>query len=108
MPVGEGSRAIITTRDECLLIEHDIETFKVEGLSASIALELLGHNAFRKDQDQEGFSELSKRFVAYAKGLPLALRILRRSLYQRGRDEWISALDNQNNSPNKFFLIHSK
>ncbi|KAK9901855.1 hypothetical protein M0R45_001914 [Rubus argutus] len=96
---GEGSRVIITTRDERLLNKHDIETFKIEGLNASTALELFSDNAFRKDEPHEGFLELSKRFVDYAKGLPLALKILGRSLYKRGRDEWISALDNLNNSP---------
>ncbi|XP_021810909.1 TMV resistance protein N-like [Prunus avium] len=91
---GMGSRIIITTRNERLLVEHGIDiSYKVEGLSDDEALELFSLNAFRKDQPEEGFLELSKRFLNYAKGLPLALKVLGCSLYNEGQDVWISALD---------------
>lgn len=99
---GMGSRIIITTRDQRLLVEHDIEIlYKVEGLNGTEALQLFSQNAFSKGQSEEegGFMELSKCFVNYAKGLPLALKILGRSLYERGRDDWISALDMLMKSP---------
>ncbi|VVA38300.1 Hypothetical predicted protein, partial [Prunus dulcis] len=60
---------------------------KVEGLSDDDeSLELFSLNAFRKDQPEEGFLELSKRFLNYAKGLPLALKVLGCSLYNEGQD----------------------
>ncbi|XP_021825750.1 TMV resistance protein N-like [Prunus avium] len=91
---GMGSRIIITTRNERLLVEPGMDiSYKVEGLSDDEALELFSLNAFRKDQPEEGFLELSKRFLNYAKGLPLALKVLGCSLYNEGQDVWISALD---------------
>ncbi|PRQ24817.1 putative TIR domain, P-loop containing nucleoside triphosphate hydrolase [Rosa chinensis] len=99
---GAGSRVIITTRDERLLVEHGIELiYKVEGLNDEEALELFSQNAFQKDQYDEGLLELSKSFVNYARGLPLALKVLGRSLYKRGRDEWISALGKLKKSPGR-------
>ncbi|KAL6209302.1 hypothetical protein ACLB2K_020244 [Fragaria x ananassa] len=99
---GAGSRVIITTRDERLLVEHGIELiYKMEGLNDEEALQLFSQNAFRKDQYDQGLLELSKSFVKYAKGLPLALKVLGRSLYKRGRDDWISALGKLKRSPGR-------
>jgi hypothetical protein len=98
---GEGSRIIVTTRDEHLLIEHDIElSFEVNRLDNSDALELFSHNALKKDQPEEGFLELSNCFVNYAEGLPLALEILGGFLYKRDLKEWNSALDKLKQIPN--------
>ncbi|BBH08999.1 LIM domain-containing protein, partial [Prunus dulcis] len=84
---GKGSRIIITTRDERLLVKHDMQiSYKVEGLGDDEALELFSRNAFKKIEPEEGFQELSK-------GLPLALKILGCSMYKRDRDEWKSELD---------------
>ncbi|KAI5311995.1 hypothetical protein L3X38_041168 [Prunus dulcis] len=92
---GAGSRIIITTRDERLLVEHGIAIrYKVEVLKDNGALELFSQNAFTKNQPEEGFLELSRCFVHYAKGLPLALTTLGSFLYARGQDTWKSALDN--------------
>ncbi|XP_021803340.1 TMV resistance protein N-like [Prunus avium] len=92
---GVGSRIIITTRDERLLVEHGItRRYKVEVLKDDEALELFSRNAFKKNQPEEAFLELSKCFVHYAKGLPLALTTLGSFLYARGQDTWKSALDN--------------
>ncbi|KAL6269359.1 hypothetical protein ACE6H2_026270 [Prunus campanulata] len=91
---GKGSIIIITTRDERLVKKHDMEiSYKVEGLGDDEALELFSLNAFKKVEPEEGFWELSKCFVNYAGGLPLALKILGCSVYKRDRDEWKSELD---------------
>ncbi|KAL6132616.1 hypothetical protein ACLB2K_064856 [Fragaria x ananassa] len=86
---GEGSRIIVTTRDQRLLTEHHIDiSLKLLQLNDSNSLELFSHKAFGKDQPEEGFLELSKCFVDYAKGNPLALKTLGSSLYQRNAYEW--------------------
>ncbi|CAL9020721.1 unnamed protein product [Prunus brigantina] len=91
---GKGSIIIITTRDERLVKKHDMEiSYKVEGLGDDEALELFSLNAFKKVEPEEGFLELSKCFVNYAGGLPLALKILGCSVYKRDRDEWKIELD---------------
>ncbi|KAL6226461.1 hypothetical protein ACLB2K_000423 [Fragaria x ananassa] len=91
---GEGSRIIVTTRDERVLIENDIEiSFKLSGLNECEALELFCQNAFKKDLSVEGFSELSKCFINYVEGLPLGLKIVGSSLYNRDLETWESAWD---------------
>ncbi|XP_021824104.1 TMV resistance protein N-like isoform X2 [Prunus avium] len=91
---GKGSIIIITTRDERLVKKHDMEiSYKVEELGDDEALELFSLNAFKKFESEEGFWELSKCFVNYAGGLPLALKILGCSMYKRDRDEWKNELD---------------
>ncbi|XP_021801964.1 TMV resistance protein N-like [Prunus avium] len=97
---GVGSRIIITTRNERLLVEHGIEKmYKVVVLKNDEALGLFSRHAFKKDQPEEGFQELSQHFLNYANGLPLALKILGRALYGRGQDVWKSALYNLNKIP---------
>ncbi|XP_021800414.1 TMV resistance protein N-like [Prunus avium] len=91
---GKGSIMIITTRDERLLVKHDMQvSYKVEGLGDDDALELFSRNAFKKNEPEEGFFELSKSFVDYARGLPLALKLLGCLVYKRDQDEWKSELD---------------
>ncbi|BFG40929.1 hypothetical protein CerSpe_272030 [Prunus speciosa] len=97
---GKGSIIIITTRDERLVKKHDMEiSFKVEGLGDDDALELFSRNAFKKIYPEEGFLELSRCFVNYAGGLPLALKILGCSVYKRDRDEWKNELDKLRKNP---------
>ncbi|CAL2276355.1 unnamed protein product [Prunus armeniaca] len=91
---GKGSIIIITTRDKRLLVKHDIHiSYKVEALGDDDALELFSRNAFKKKKPEEGFLELSKGFVNYARGLPLALKLLGCLVYKRDQDEWKSELD---------------
>nr|XP_028965032.1 TMV resistance protein N-like [Malus domestica] len=99
---GMGSRIIITTRNEGLLVQHGIaKSYRVEGLNYGEALELFSLNAFKKDQPDEEFLELSERFLNYARGLPIVLKVLRSFLYTRGQDAWNSELDNLYKIPNQ-------
>ncbi|BBH08862.1 Putative disease resistance TIR-NBS-LRR class protein [Prunus dulcis] len=104
---GLGSRIIITTRDVRLLVEHGIEkVYEVMRLSQDEALYLFSRKAFRKDDLEEDYLELSKNFINYAGGLPLALKTLGSFLYKRSRDEWKSALDKLTQAPDrKIFQI---
>ncbi|KAH0750923.1 hypothetical protein KY290_030155 [Solanum tuberosum] len=89
---GDGSRIIITTRNADLLRCHG-ELYSVPELAKREALELFSWYAFgRKTPDKE-FFELSKSVVDYAKGLPLALKVLGSFLYKLGIPDWRSALD---------------
>ncbi|CAN6555693.1 unnamed protein product [Malus baccata var. baccata] len=91
---GMGSRIIVTTRNQRLLVQHGIETsYKVQGLNDAEALKLFSLHAFKKDQPEEDFLELSKYFINYASGLPLALIIFGSALFKRGLDAWISERD---------------
>ncbi|CAN6555716.1 unnamed protein product [Malus baccata var. baccata] len=98
---GMGSRIIITTRNQRLLVEHDITLcHNVEVLNDAEALELFSLHAYRKDQPDEDFVELSKHFLDYARGLPLVLKTLGSSLYARGQYAWNSVRDNLRKIPN--------
>ncbi|KAB2635704.1 TMV resistance protein N-like [Pyrus ussuriensis x Pyrus communis] len=99
---GLGSRIVITTRNERLLVEHGIEmVYEVKPLTQDEALFLFSRKAFKDDESEEDFLELSKCFISYASGLPLALKTLGSFLYKRGRDEWKSALDKLKQAPNR-------
>ncbi|XP_034199575.1 disease resistance protein RPV1-like [Prunus dulcis] len=99
---GLGSRIIITTRDQHLLVTHGVEkSYELEGLNEVDALQLFSWNAFKKDHPEEDYLELSKCFMEYAGGLPLALTTLGSFLYKRSRDAWTSALDKLKKAPNR-------
>ncbi|XP_074380754.1 disease resistance protein RPV1-like [Apium graveolens] len=83
-----GSRIIITTRDANLLNQlkidmAEVDVYMVKELGQLDSLKLFSYYAFGKQMLPESFRELSVGFVAYAKGLPLALKVLGSSL--RGR-----------------------
>ncbi|KAM1180643.1 hypothetical protein ACFX13_020028 [Malus domestica] len=91
---GLGSRVLITSRDEHLLFKHGVERrFEVEGLNNDDSLQLFSWNAFKKDCPEPGFVHLSNRVANYAKGLPLALKVLGSFLHGRGLTAWKSMLD---------------
>ncbi|XLR20535.1 hypothetical protein HN51_067335 [Arachis hypogaea] len=73
--LGPGSRIIITTRDFHLLRKNKLhETYNVEGLVESEALNLFSLEAFNLPKPSEEFLDLSKEVVKYSGGLPLALK----------------------------------
>ncbi|XP_050146313.1 disease resistance protein RUN1-like [Malus sylvestris] len=99
---GFGGRIVITTRDERLFVEYGIDmVYEVKPLTQDEALFLFSRKAFKDDELEEDFLELSKCFISYASGLPLALETLGSFLYKRGRDEWKSALDKLKQAPNR-------
>jgi len=99
---GAGSRIIITTRDEHLLIVHNVEAaYKVKELSHGHALELFSWFAFKKPFPPTNYEELSLHIINHAKGLPLALTVLGSHLCGRARAEWVSALAKLGKVPNK-------
>ncbi|XP_037495005.1 disease resistance protein RUN1 [Jatropha curcas] len=102
---GNGSRIIITTRDEHLLLSHGVEKiYRVEGLDQDEAFRLFCSKAFKNDYPTEEFLELSNHFVNYANGLPLALDVLGSFLFGRSINEWRSALERLKEIPNREIL----
>ncbi|KAF3680654.1 putative TMV resistance protein N-like [Capsicum annuum] len=89
---GDGSRIITTTRNRDLLRSHD-QLYPVPELTKDQAVEVFSWHTFQKRTPDREFLKLSKSVVDYAKGLPLALKVLGSFLYKRGMTEWRSALD---------------
>ncbi|CAL2235579.1 unnamed protein product [Prunus armeniaca] len=91
---GFGSRVLITTRDEHLLITHGVDrTYEVQGLSDHEALQLLSWKAFKRDYPEQSYVDLCNCVVDYVRGLPLAVKVLGSFLHGRDRSAWKSALD---------------
>ncbi|XP_023908119.1 disease resistance protein Roq1 [Quercus suber] len=99
---GPGSRVIITTRDKHLLIRHDVfEIYEVKELNNDDAHHLFRLKALKRDCLAKDYQELSKQFVNYAKGLPLAIEVLGSFLIGRGKEEWESELERLKEFPKK-------
>nr|XP_023897159.1 disease resistance-like protein DSC1 [Quercus suber] len=90
---GPGSRIIITTRNQQLLINLGVDNiYQIEELNNNEALKLFSRKAFKNDCPLEGYEELSQEFIYYAKGVPLALEVLGSSILHRNVDLWKSTL----------------
>ncbi|KAG7948137.1 hypothetical protein I3843_14G132300 [Carya illinoinensis] len=99
---GPGSRVIITCRDSHLLRTHGVYgMYEVEPLQTADALQLFSLSAFDRANPPENYKDLSKNFVSYAGGLPLALKVLGSYLFGRTIDAWESARDQLEAIPNK-------
>ena len=83
---GPGSRIIITSRDKHLLERYHMDMiYRVKVLDDDKALELFSWTIFKKPRPEKDFVDLSKGFVKYAQGLPLALEVLSFSLIDKTR-----------------------
>ncbi|KAI9108273.1 hypothetical protein K1719_020756 [Acacia pycnantha] len=89
-----GSRIIITTRDEQLLVAHGVESrYDMEVVNAEESFELLRCHAFRNRQVDPCYKDVLNRAITYAQGLPLALEVIGSNLYGKTINQWESALD---------------
>ena len=99
---GPGSRVIITTRDESLLKRHNVfKIYEVKLLNKDDSLHLFRLKAFMSDCPANSYLKLSKQFVNYDNGLPLAIEVLGSFLFNRNKKEWESALNRLNEFPDK-------
>jgi hypothetical protein len=102
---GSGSRIIVTSRDRHLLKTNGVDDiYTAEVLEKDEALQLFSWKAFKKPHPEENYMDVSKDFVDYAKGLPLALKVLGSSLFGRSIDAWKSARDKLKANPNREIL----
>ncbi|KAG2696285.1 hypothetical protein I3760_07G052000 [Carya illinoinensis] len=86
---GLGSKVILTSRDNHFLKRHGAnDIYKVSELNNDEALQLFSLAAFKKSHPEENYVDLSKGFVKYDQGLPLALNVLGSSLFGRGTNAW--------------------
>ncbi|KAL4355825.1 hypothetical protein AHAS_Ahas09G0025400 [Arachis hypogaea] len=100
--LSSGSRIILTTRDRNVLTSGGVkEIHEVKEMNYEDSLKLFSHNAFNDSHPKEGYYELSTRVVTdYAKGIPLALKVLGSFFHTKGESEWDSALRKLRKYPN--------
>ena len=99
---GQGSVIIIITRDKNLLIRHEVaeeRIYKAKILNYDEALKLFSLKAFKQDNPLKGYKVLSKKFVYYARGLPLALKVLGSFMFDRDPEAWESELGRLKENP---------
>ncbi|BBH07355.1 Putative disease resistance TIR-NBS-LRR class protein [Prunus dulcis] len=89
---GKGSRIIVTTTDERLLIDYNPEIYTIDKLTPDQALLLFCRKALKTDHPTDAFKKLSNEFVDYIDGHPLALEVFGHSLWKREEDYWSTKL----------------
>ncbi|GJU78373.1 disease resistance TIR-NBS-LRR class family protein, partial [Tanacetum coccineum] len=88
-----GSRIIITTRDEQVLLAHGANfVHDVKLLSHEEASCLFSRYAFKREIPTRGYEELSGQVVQYADGLPLTIKVLGSFLCGKDKLEWVDAI----------------
>jgi ABC-type dipeptide/oligopeptide/nickel transport system ATPase subunit len=102
---GRGSRVIITTRNQRLLTLHGIERrYEVKELNDKDAFELVRWKVFcnkKTEEDFSGFVHVLEQAVAYASGLPLALKVLGSHFSNRTIEECETELDDCERVPDE-------
>ncbi|PWA40917.1 disease resistance protein (TIR-NBS-LRR class) family [Artemisia annua] len=89
-----GSRIIITTREEQVLVAQEVNLIRdVHLLDEKEAICLFSRHAFRREIPIEGYKELSEQVVCYAAGLPLTIQVLGSFLHGKDDREWEDAID---------------
>ncbi|KAJ7962568.1 Disease resistance protein (TIR-NBS-LRR class) [Quillaja saponaria] len=89
---GIGSKIIVTTRDKQVFGKRVDQIYEVGKLEDEEALALFCLNAFNSNQLTQDYKELGNAVLDYAKGVPLALKVLGSLLYGKSIKEWKSAL----------------
>ena len=101
-----GSRIMITTREENVLstLQEDCNlayyNYRVKELNQLESYELFCQHAFKRNKPTKDYLELIDQFIYYAKGLPLALKIIGADLHKRNIRYWKSSLEKYKIFPN--------
>ncbi|XP_061345849.1 disease resistance-like protein DSC1 [Gastrolobium bilobum] len=91
--LGPGSRIIVTTRSKDVFNRGVDGVYQMMELNSDEALKLFCLNAFQQDHPTREYRHLSERAVNYAKGIPLALKVLGSLLHSKPPREWERVLD---------------
>ncbi|KAL4290048.1 hypothetical protein GQ457_14G026060 [Hibiscus cannabinus] len=92
--LGDGSKIIVTSRDRQVLKNGGADKIhKVKKLNQNDSLQLFSTFAFKLLNPAPDFRDLSNKFLEYAQGSPLALKVLGSKLYTKCREEWESEAD---------------
>ncbi|KAH9790018.1 Disease resistance-like protein DSC1 [Citrus sinensis] len=95
-----GSRLVITARDKQVLRNCGVDTiYEVKELFDDDALMLFSRYAFGKNHPNADYMELSNKIIKYAKGVPLAIKVLGRFLCGRRIQDWESAMNKMKRIP---------
>ncbi|XP_024641889.2 disease resistance protein RPV1 isoform X1 [Medicago truncatula] len=98
---GSGSRIIITTRNKDILRGDRVDkVYSNKEMDESESIELFNWHAFKQVSPIEEFVEISKNVVKYSGGLPLALEVLGRYLFEKKVTEWNCVLKKLERIPN--------
>ncbi|KAI9095417.1 hypothetical protein K1719_026451 [Acacia pycnantha] len=89
---AKGSRIIMTTRDQHLLVQYGVSQYKMNILSEAESYQSFLQKAFKGAEPNEDYLELSNIVVKSAEGLPLALEVFGSFLCGRTKFEWEDAL----------------
>ncbi|PPR85751.1 hypothetical protein GOBAR_AA34942 [Gossypium barbadense] len=91
---GEESKIIITFRDKQVLKNGEANKIhEVLKLNENDSLQLFSIFAFRQLNPAVDFLNLSYKFVRYAQGSPLALKVLGSRLYTKSKRDWEIEVD---------------
>ncbi|GKE21812.1 disease resistance TIR-NBS-LRR class family protein, partial [Tanacetum coccineum] len=97
-----GSRILITTRDEQVLVAHRVDMNRdVVLLSKQEAISLFSRYAFGRENPLQGYRKLSRKVVRYAAGLPLTVEVLGSFLCGKDKLEWVDAIERLEKIPLK-------
>lgn len=103
--IKKGSRIVIVTRDRGFITELDPNPYVVPRLNPGDGLMYFSFYALGARSCDPGtrddYMKMSREFVDYAGGNPLALRVLGRELLGKGVDFWRARLDTLAKCPNK-------
>ncbi|KAK8553047.1 hypothetical protein V6N13_055824 [Hibiscus sabdariffa] len=91
---GHGSKIIITSRERQVLKNGGTDNIhEVNELNEEDSFQLFSTFAFKLLNPAVDFRDLSSKFVKYARGNPLALKIMGSKLYTKSREQWESEMD---------------
>ncbi|XP_058731486.1 disease resistance protein RPV1-like [Vicia villosa] len=95
-----GSRIIVTSRDKQVLKNANVdEMYHVIEMDEKDSLQLFCLNAFKQKEPIETYASLTKKVLNYAKGVPLALKVLGLFLQGRAKEAWESELQKLEKNP---------
>ncbi|EOY03844.1 Leucine-rich repeat-containing protein, putative [Theobroma cacao] len=99
---GPGSRIIVTSKDKQVLRNGVVDAlYEVRELNYDDSLQLFSLSAFKQNHPVDDFKDLSNRVLQYARGVPLALKVLGSAFYQKSRIYWESEMKKLKEHPHQ-------